>query len=106
MPGLPTWFTSVRACSRLNAGPAARVVAKIHNARKATNGTVTNAMIFERIDQLRVLIMLRPRGWQLSAPRSADGRQAGVRPSRAAYASARIRKTFNRSYLVREGICG
>ncbi|GIF00288.1 hypothetical protein Ari01nite_77520 [Paractinoplanes rishiriensis] len=47
--------------NRVSAGPAVSVVAKIHNASSATSGTVIIAMIFERIDQLRVLIRLRPR---------------------------------------------
>ncbi|GAA0531146.1 hypothetical protein GCM10010172_09820 [Paractinoplanes ferrugineus] len=51
----------LRADSRLSAGLAVSAVAKIHIASRATSGTVTMVMIFERIDQLRVLIRLRPR---------------------------------------------
>ncbi|GIM97011.1 hypothetical protein Ato02nite_088040 [Paractinoplanes toevensis] len=58
---MPTLSASERAESRLRAGPAVSAVAKIHSASSATSGTVTMVMIFERIDQLRVLIRLRPR---------------------------------------------
>ncbi|GIE29148.1 hypothetical protein Ait01nite_021930 [Actinoplanes italicus] len=46
----------------MKAGPAVTTVAKIQIASNADSGTATIAMIFERIDQLRLLIKLRPRG--------------------------------------------
>ncbi|GID98484.1 hypothetical protein Adi01nite_78960 [Amorphoplanes digitatis] len=55
---------SSRVCAdiRLSAGPTVSAVAKTQSASNAASGTATIAMIFERIDQLRVLIRLRPRG--------------------------------------------
>jgi hypothetical protein len=64
LPGLATSLSRVCADSRLSAGPAVSDVTKIHWASSVRTGTATNAMIFERIDQLRVLIRLRPRGQQ------------------------------------------
>ncbi|GIF09247.1 hypothetical protein Asi03nite_67850 [Actinoplanes siamensis] len=37
-------------------------VAKTQSARSAASGTATIAMIFDLIDQLRLLIKLRPKG--------------------------------------------
>jgi hypothetical protein len=97
MPGLPTVFSTVRADSRLNAGPAVRTVAKIQSASSATSGTLIKAMIFERIDQLRLLIRLRPRVGSVSSPTSPARRPviSGDDRRGAAHALGRIRKTFN-----------
>ncbi|GIF40896.1 hypothetical protein Axi01nite_52070 [Actinoplanes xinjiangensis] len=54
----------------MKAGPAVTAVAKIQIASNADSGTATIAMIFERIDQLRLLIKLRQKGF--GRERSAD----------------------------------
>ena len=100
-PGLPTVSSSVRADSRLNAGPTVSVVAKTHSASSAASGTAINAMIFERIDQLRVFIRLRPTGsaGTDTAPPGTD-RRCGVNERlRAACAFGRIRNRRGTSYL-------
>ncbi|BCY06045.1 hypothetical protein L3i22_011330 [Actinoplanes sp. L3-i22] len=40
------------------------MVAKTHIASSAASGTATIAMIFDLIDQLRLLIKLRPKGFR------------------------------------------
>jgi hypothetical protein len=105
-PGFPTVSSSVRADSRLNAGPTVSVVAKTHNASSAASGTAISAMIFDRIDQLRVFMRLRPTvsaGTDTALP-GADRRRGvtsgyGLRAPPAEYVISAVRATF-RPYQI------
>ncbi|GAA4925270.1 hypothetical protein GCM10025331_05410 [Actinoplanes utahensis] len=81
------------------AGPAVTVVAKIQSASSADSGTATIAMIFARIDQLRLLIKLRPRVRQqtISGSAVAADRAEGTTSTPVASAGGRIRNEVHLS---------
>ncbi|BCJ44785.1 hypothetical protein GCM10010168_15980 [Actinoplanes ianthinogenes] len=81
------------------AGPAVAAVAKTHSARSAASGTATIAMIFDLIDQLRLLIKLRPEGVRQGTATHRDPEPADQKwtAARARCAWRRIRKDVRHS---------